>query len=138
MQPNLDPAWNAIRDELVAAGGFADGSNVLFQLANRTVVVTPATNGTTLLVIAPIARASQCNATQALVLAKDLELGGMIVVRQMLALRHIVPIHGTSASSIHDNAKQLAHAASLIAPALIDRTRTRSIEASSAFAYCAE
>lgn len=139
MQPDLDPAWTALRDELVAAGALADGTNVLLRRANRAVVIASTTiaGRPTILVLAPIARAADCDADRALVLAKDLELGAIIVVGGMVALRHVMASTTTS-TAILDVATHLAHSAALLAPALIDRTRTRSTEVTTAFAHCAE
>lgn len=129
-----------MRDQLAAAGARADAASVTLLRANRAVVIAPATiaNRPTILVLAPIARAVDCDSDRALVLAKDLELGAMIVVKQMLVLRHVVPANDATPALIIEVATKLAHDASLLAPALIDRTRTRSAEASTAFAYCAE
>lgn len=140
MQPILDSTWTTLRDELVIAGARADATSVTLPRANRAVVIAPATiaSRAAILVLAPIGRAAECDNRRALELAKDLEVGAIIIVKQMLALRHVVLANDATPASILDIANKLAHDAALLAPALIERTRTRSTEGSAAFAYCAE
>jgi hypothetical protein len=90
------------------------------------------------IVIAPIGRAHECDAARALLLANELEVGSMIVVKQMLALRHAVPMVDATIDGIIRVATALAETAARLTPALTERSRTRSAGASSAFAHVAE
>jgi hypothetical protein len=140
MQPNLDPAWTALRDQLVAAGANAQGTAVLLPRANRAVAITTCAiaGATCVILIAPIGRAHECDSARALLLANELEVGSMIVVKQMLALRHAVPLADASLDGVMQIATVLARTAAGLAPALTEPSRTRSIGATSAFAHVAE
>lgn len=119
--------WTAIRDELVRGGARTDGSVVLLLCENRAVVSSLALIGgqPTVLLLAPIARATECNAERALHLAPTLGLGSFVVVQQMLALRHLVALSATTADSLVAAATQLARAAAVLAPALRERSQPR-------------
>jgi hypothetical protein len=140
MQPTLNVAWTSLRDQLVAAGAYARGGAVLLPRANRAVAITSATitGYSCVVVLAPISRVAECDVEGALHLARDLEIGAMVIVKEMLALRHAAPIADVTFDGIITVATVLARTAELIVPAVTERTRTRSIAASSAFAYQAE
>jgi hypothetical protein len=140
MQPTLDSAWITLRDQLVAAGGIANGTAVLLPCANRAVAITPGTIAgySCVIVIASIGRAVDCDMERALLLANELEVGSMIVASHMLALRHAVPVADASLAGIFNVANVLADLAQRVSPVLLRRSPARSKGIASAFAHVAE
>jgi len=101
--------WDAIREEL-------DRSNLNVDASPASIAGHPA-----VVVIAPVAPMKVCDSLRALLLAKDLELGSVVVVNDHLSLRHVILVSGCTNASVIEAAELLVRNAAMLGPAIMSR-----------------
>lgn len=80
-------------------------------------------------VVAPIAPMKTCDSLRALLLAKDLELGSVVVANDYLSLRHVILASGCTITTVLEVAMLLVQNAAMLAPAILARPQ-RPLKAS--------
>lgn len=113
--------WEALHEEL-------DRSKLNVEVSPIAIAGHPA-----VLVIAPVAPMKICDSLRALLLAKDLELGSVVVSNDYLSLRHVILASGCTTTTIMEVAKLLVQNAALLGPAIIARPQ-RPLKATNVFA----
>lgn len=113
--------WEALREEL-------DRSNLDVDVSPASLSGHPA-----IIIIAPIAPMKLCDSLRALLLAKDLDLGSIVVTNDQIALRHVILTSGCTNESVIEAATLLVQNATMLAPAILSRPQ-RPLKASNMFA----
>jgi hypothetical protein len=113
--------WEVLHEEL-------DRSKLNVEVSPIAIAGRPA-----VVVIAPVAPMKICDSLRALLLAKDLELGSVVVSNDYLSLRHVILASGCSTATVMEVATLLVQNAALLGPAIIARPQ-RPLKATNVFA----
>jgi hypothetical protein len=113
--------WEALQGEL-------DRSRLNVEVSPTSIAGHAA-----VIVIAPVAPMKLCDSLRALLLAKDLELGSVVVANDYLSLRHVILATGCTIETVLEAASLLLQNAALLGPAIIARPQ-RPLKATNVFA----
>lgn len=113
--------WEALQDDLERA-------KLAVEVSPIAIAGHPA-----VLVLAPVAPMKMADSLRALLLAKDLELGSVVISNDYLCLRHVILASGCTPTTVMEVAMLLVQNAALLAPAIMARPQ-RPLKATNMFA----